>query len=213
MTDSQYKELVEYSTKMCLAVSGQKNHIDPSDLVSEAFLELFDFAENPEFMQMMKRKIRFLFKGNAAGQVSTYNDAGVLKRVATCKRCQSSKDETQFYLYTDKVTGLKNGIPPYCKSCIKEYIAEYCRTEKGKAVQSRAFKKYVQNNRDKWNAYIKQRYKKEKEELHDNYVKRVIRALLRNKGQKMQITKEMVEQKRAELKIKRNRYPLNEHKS
>jgi len=94
--------------------------------------------------------------------------------VKICKRCGEEKSINLFY----KAKANKDGYSLVCKKCknIEHtlYSAKYRKTKEGKAVLSRASKKYLMNNPDKrreyrkgsvWKRYIKQ-YRQEEHYLN-----------------------------------------------
>lgn len=208
MNTAQYNDLILYATKMCYAEQGN-TIIEPSDLVAEAFVELSEHAGKPEFMQMMRKTVKRLFRSNGEGRTTTYTDNGQTKRVSICKKCRTSKGESQYYLYIDRATGQKTCIPPYCKMCIKEYLYHHYRTPQGMKQNKARFKKYVDNNREKWNSYLRERFKKDKESLSDSYIKKMLKAQLKKQGLSEDLSDVMIEEKRIELTRKRIGASLN----
>ena len=56
-----------------------------------------------------------------------------------CPKCDTHRYEEEFY--NNKCQ--PDGLEPYCKSCKKEQVAAYAKTDKGKVVRARAQRKFI----------------------------------------------------------------------
>jgi hypothetical protein len=116
--------------------------------------------------------------------------------------CKQIKPETDFYLYTNKETGLKTEIPGFCKKCVRSYMDKFNQTEEGRAANKKRVAKHVDNNREDWNGYLRERFKQDKENMTDAYIRKALRGL---KIKTEDITPEMIVEKRLQIQAKRHK--------
>ena len=108
-----------------------------------------------------------------------------------CPKCGQIKRLSEFYKHKRN----KDGKTSFCKSCCNARSTRYRENNPEKVRASR--KRYRENNPEK----IKADLKKGRDELYPSYVK----SLIRNQTglNKEQITPDMIELKRQNLKLKR----------
>ena len=199
MTNEQYKDLLGLAQAIIFKKYKDKSHIDPSDVVMEAFVLMESKQSDTDFIQLVKRKIKDLIYFHRLGRVMIIDGT----KTSLCTKCDARKSDTEFYHFFNKYTKEEKDIPKWCKQCTKEYLKAYHKTPKGKAQNKKNFARYFAKNKDKWNSYVKERSLKDKENLTDSYVKRAIRSSgVKNED----ITKDMVEAKRQWFIDKRNKF-------
>lgn len=128
----------------------------------------------------------------------------------TCKKCGETK---ALELFNKRAANL-DGLSGQCKACDsvysklhyeihKERRLELCKIyhANNKEKRSKQQKAWAIANKDKCNAQARDRWKDKKDNLHDDYVKRLIMSCEDIKYK--DITLEMVEQKRLQVIIKR----------
>lgn len=161
--ESDYKKLLSLAK-----VRAYNLQIGAEELISQAYINLCEKEYDFDRFKKEIVNLSHIEKNGGANIVSLDTD---IKRHAKfdfvgdmcCRKCHEVKHISEFYIEVKK--GGKRFIRSSCKSCIYE------KQNKGN------FKKFVNNNRDKWNEYNRNRSKVEKENLTDAY----IRKLLRNK--------------------------------
>ena len=152
-------------------VAKQKSHlykidIDPSEIVSDIYLKLFSDPSYKYSAESFEKEIFNYcvnYKNNKEGfvqlGVKDSKDFG-FKLDCTCSMCKEVKPAMCFPIIT-----FKNGYKFQqirCSDCIT-------------IANRKNFQNYFSKNKDEWNLYIKERYKKASEELTDAYIKKLLR--------------------------------------
>lgn len=102
----------------------------------------------------------------------------------TTKVCGGCKNDTPigYFGVTKNSFAGRRTIQFYCRDCQRE-----------------KFREWWQDRKDKWNKKLRDRYRKEKAELHDNYIKKILRCY----GWKTEdITPQVISYKRKEIQAK-----------
>jgi len=89
-----------------------------------------------------------------------------LNELRTCKGCKIEKPLIDYYKYR------KNSYRGKCKCCFNQNIQKWKKANKD--VVNDQFYKWVDNNREKWNGYMKGRYDPEKR--HQQHLREYIRV-------------------------------------
>lgn len=162
MADFQklYVELLKYAK----AISSSHAEIEPGDLVNDAYLELYQ--KESATLQDYKNKIKGLLYRDTIHAKSGSNN----ETQHTCKKCHETKPVGAFRCESYKGSNIKNKIRNICRACEVAYIIlhskvypeirrKYEEKEESKKKNAKRVREFVQNNRDKWNAYARERYK------------------------------------------------------
>lgn len=208
--ESDYSNLLSYAESL---VIGRGLNVDPSEIVNDAYLKLFD-SGLPYNIQEAKRFIKgsaFGLKKEYERSISfdeTYRQKGatISSIDMTCTCCKEVKPSAAF-----RTINHKNGnvyFYSHCRACegerCKRWVNQY-RDKWNKYVNEwkkkkgiiKKEKKMPQPIHDLWKAANKRYQEKQKEQLTDVY----IRGLLKGSGKN--ITPETIELKRKQLIEKR----------
>lgn len=193
MTSKQYELILSHAKSICFSKYNLKKNIDPNELVMQVYSDSQDIINDPLFVDLIKKRVTHYVNFRGFDRFEFINDIKHCK----CNRCKAKKPVSAFQTFKNKFTKQEDCVSEWCKDCVKSYHKKYYNTKHGKETRNRNFNKYVERNRDSWNKYIKERFDKEKELLSDRYIKKILPFKV------SEITPEMIEKKRDEIKHKR----------
>lgn len=193
MTSKQYEQILNHAKAMCYSKYNINKSIEPTELLMQVYSDSQDIINDPRFVSLMRKRMRHFINFKEFDR-HNYTD-GI--KYSKCVKCKAVKPSEEFNTYANVFTERKE-IQKWCKSCVSIYHKTYYKTKTGKENRNKAFKNYVERNREQWNAYVRARFEKEKELLSDRYIKKILPFKVAD------ITPEMIEKKRAELKQKRS---------
>ncbi len=166
---NDYEDLLQYATNL---LKGHSTLIEPSDLVADAYIELHD--SDRKFHQDYKNKIKSLFYHQTKYQSGENERLPSHITDLTCTICKETLPVGMFRLYRKKGSGDYNAIRNQCRPCERNIVAEwrdsnpqkwaesrkrYESTSKAKELNKKRVSKFVDANREKWNAYLRERYR------------------------------------------------------
>lgn len=218
--EQDYNKILQYAKSK---VARYNLNIDASDLVNDAYLKLHD---KPYFIKNYRNEIKNLSlieKHNVPSNIS-YGQRGTTHGRFTghhcCVKCKDVKSASEFYI-EKRISG-RAYLSTVCKPCHIKRVAELRvkNPEKYKPIikksaqkqwkknknnkefrkkQDERVRKYIDTNRSDWNDYNRGRYERDKENLTDAYV----RKLIRHKFKGVEITAETVRLEREKILRKR----------
>lgn len=172
--ERDYKDLMAYAK---LKVDFGKLQIFPEDLINDAYVNLYG---QPYSVQLFRKEISNLSikeKNNHTHIDQTYS-VPEIKGDTTCVTCKQVKSANEFkvqikydgrrYLYTECIE--------YVNRKLMERYEGHKDTPEYKSRNKKNFKNFVDKDRKKWNASQKIRDKKERMNLADNYIKKILRS-------------------------------------
>lgn len=153
---------------------------DPCDFVDEAYMQLIDEKSEITKASLSKKCLDVL--RNKPSRPGQYSQEYLNALHKICSKCKKDLPADRFGK-TENNYREQRTIQNYCKECQREY-----------------FKEYFNSMKDEWNAYLRERYKKDAENLTDTYIKKYLRCY----GWKTKdITPEVIRHKRKELQSKK----------
>lgn len=197
MTSKQYEQILNHAKAMCYSKYNIKKGIDPNELLLQVYSDSQDIVDSPKFVSLMRKRMRHFINFR---QYDRFNHTDGIK-FCKCVKCNAVKRFDEFNTYENNYTERKE-VQKWCKSCVSLYHKTYYKTKTGKENRNKNFKNYVERNKDKWSNYLKERYKRDKENLTDRYVRKMLTS---TKIKASDITPEMMESKRQMLIQKRHK--------
>lgn len=195
--EKDYNKLLTYARNR---VNYRKLDVEPEELINEAYIKQvesgkpYDFSEikrligNEGIISQHKSNVTIRWGIGESGSIS-------FRAENTCRVCKDVKPASAFRIVTEK-----NGNKYQwnrCIECDNKYSSLWKKTEAGKLYvknqykkrvkkhggrlnnpekNKKAFKKFVDNNRSKWNEYLRNRDGVGREQLTDVYIRKVLRS-------------------------------------
>lgn len=173
-------------------------NILPEDLINDAFLKLHDKPYSLQSFLAEINNLSLIEKHNTRNDIAFGEVGGTSGNFigdSTCTYCKQVKSADEFRI-VNRMFGKKQ-LLTVCKKCEYKksqdrYIARfgvpynkpwreaYNKTGKGKIANKKNFTKYVKENRDNWNEYLRKRSKEQSESLTDAYIRKCIRQKYKN---------------------------------
>lgn len=199
MTNKEYEQILEHAKGICYSPMSKgyckMHNITPDELLMRSYAVLDNPRDIIDIVAHMRRVMRHMLNFRGYDRLVFIDSV----KKSKCLSCMQTKPFSDYNLYYNKFTKEKDCCPIWCRECTHKYQKKYYQTPRGKECRNNAFKAYVDRNRSGWNKYVQDRYKAEKENLTDKYITKLLRST--NKG--VEITAEMIEEKREKLKQKR----------
>lgn len=149
---------------------------DAEEYINQAYVELIESKSYITKESLINKSIRVLL--NNYSRADNRKSEFSKETTKTCVYCNQNLP-INFFGITDSTVHGRRLIQPYCRNCAKEY-----------------FKKYVEKDRDKWNTYLKRRYRFHADNLTDEYIKKRLRCY---KWETINITPEVIRHYRKQL--------------
>lgn len=175
--EEDYNKIVSFAKSKCF-----NSQLEAGDLVNDAYLNLFD---KPYSLKDFYKEINniYLINKHNSPNVIGYNDRSGVAEFSgdyVCIKCKKIKNAQEFRI--EARLGGKRMLRTQCKNCEYELCINYNlnkfgvsynkklydtkkSTEGFKKLNKIRFKNFVKKNRDKWNAYLRERYKQKKLEI------------------------------------------------
>lgn len=161
----------------------------PEDLINDAFIKLYDKPYSLELFLHQINNLSLTEKHDTRNDIAWGEKGGTSGNFigdSTCTYCKQVKSADEFRI-VNRMFGKKQ-LLTVCKKCEYQkrrerfivrfgvgYHKAFRESEKGKANNKKQFTKYVKENRDDWNAYLRKRSKEQSEMLTDAYIRKCIR--------------------------------------
>lgn len=155
---------------------------EAEDYVNDGYVKCIEAGEVANFINLYKHSRQSMHKGRV---FLVRKDGEFAYQHGTTKVCAYCREDLPigFFGITNRTDVDFRTIQPYCRDCAKKY-----------------FKEYVIKDREQWNAYLRERYKYDRDNLTDAFIKKYLRCY----GWKTdKITPQVISYKRRELKEKR----------
>lgn len=171
ISEEQYKHLqwfAKYHTQ-------GKRHIPSDDLVNEA---LMPFVE--QNLSYNENAVKTAIKGMIKKQAQAAKQFEFAKSETDkfCKKCKEVRPIHAFRLMIDK-RSLKQYYESRCFECESAAAIKHWQAIRNKPDYKEKNKvrvrKHIEKSRPRWNYYIKDRFKKEKQQLSDTYIIKLLR--------------------------------------
>ena len=154
-----------------------KLNVLPEDLINDAYLNLFEKEYSKKLFFKEIRNLAFIEKHNGNNNIgfdTPFGKGGNFTGDSTCTCCKQVKPASEFRIENRK--GGKKQLRTQCKVCESEKIKAYQikifgvtynkkwyeknkSTDKFKIQNKKRVDNYLKENREKWNAYLRKRYK------------------------------------------------------
>jgi hypothetical protein len=163
-------KLYDKLIKECIYIMNSKGAdygvANAHDIVHSAFVNAFESGEI-SYSTVLK-KVKRLASHPSIFKVGIIRNFALTDTNKFCKKCNEVLPISAFTLARTTREGKESEeILPYCRNCQFKIISEYRKTDK--------YKSYISTNLKDHSKYVKGRYNKDKEELSDRYIIKLLR--------------------------------------
>lgn len=152
---------------------------DSEEYLNMAYLALVESGEEITKQKLVSKAVNFFLSSDIGRDLKKPDFTKETTKI--CNYCKKDYP-IGFFGITKNNSAQRQTIQPYCRDCAKIY-----------------FKEYFEKRKQQWNAMLKERYRKERDTLHDNFIKKRLRCY----GWKTEdITPQVISHTRKELIIK-----------